>query len=455
MGSMPPPQPIAERVAVLLAQQPLAPRYWIAYSGGLDSTVLVHICHGLSRTGVSLNFAVVHVHHGLHPAADRWATHAQDFCRTLQFPLTVRLVDARPARGESPEAAARRARYSVLQELMCADEALLTAQHQEDQAETLLLQLLRGAGLAGLAAMPAWTAFGPGFLCRPLLDVSRSSVRDYAIRHRLQWIDDSGNFDRRFDRNYLRHEVLPQMQSRWPSLAKTVARSARHCAEASALLDELGEELLQRVRHRERNTLRVDALSCLSSARQRLVLRLWFRNSGLQAVPSRLIERILVEVIPARRDRNPAVGWCDASIRRHREELYLLPHLPPFDRQKIISWVDGDTLLLPDGNGLLTARLQAGMGIAPHLWTGGCIEIRYRQGGETLSLLPRKGTRTLKKLLQESHLPPWIRERIPLIYINGRLAAIAGRWVAGPFAGNPDVTNIRIGWQLPNLSVYV
>ncbi len=301
--------------------------------------------------------------------------------------------------------------------------------------------------------MPAWTAFGPGFLCRPLLAVPRSRLLDYAIRHKLRWVDDPGNGDRRFDRNYLRHEILPRLQRRWPSLATTIARTACHCAEADTLLNELGAELLARVGHPERMTLRVKPLAALSVARQRLVLRTWIRNCGLRPPPSGLIERALQQMVAARRDRHPEVAWRDASIRRHRGELYLINPLPRFDPARTVAWTGGDAMGLPDDNGRLTARLESGPGIAPPIWGHSRIEVRYRRGGETLTLPRRQGTRTLKKLLQDSDIPPWARERLPLIYLDGRLAAVADRYVAAPFAGDPTGVNVRLHWTQPVFTV--
>ena len=442
----------ANHLADVLAHHPRAPRYWIAFSGGLDSTVLAHLCRALAERDASFDFAAAHIHHGLHPAADAWVRHVHESAHALKLSLEVRHVDGRPKAGESPEAAARIARYTALTTLVNPGEVLLTAQHQDDQAESVLLQLFRGAGLAGLAAMPAWTSFGQGFLGRPLLDLPRSALEDYAVRNRLNWIDDPGNTDRRFDRNYLRHDILPRLRNRWPSLAETLSRSARHCAEADRLLTELGTELLARVRHPTRNTLQIEPLLALSPARQQLILRLWIRKVGLRPLPSVLIGRTLNEVAPARRDRNPEVTWHEGTIRRHRGELHLLRPRPPFDRRQSVVWARSDVLVLPNENGALTARLECGPGIAPQQWSNARIEVRYRRGGETLSLPRRQGTRTLKKLLQQSDLPPWLRERAPLIYINETLAAVADLCIAAPFAGDPGNANIRIDWQQPVFS---
>jgi tRNA(Ile)-lysidine synthase len=434
-------------LADALRRYPPSPRYWVAFSGGLDSTVLLHLCHTLQREPSRTTFAAAHIHHGLHGHAHQWATFCSETCLAWGIPLQIRYVDARHAAGDSPEEAARKARYAALSELIGPDETLLTAQHQDDQAETLLLQLFRGAGPAGLAGMPEWTGFGQGYLARPLLGFRRRDLHRYARNQRLQWIDDPSNEEVRFDRNYLRHEILPALEKRWPGFAGTLSRSAKHCAEADDLLRELGHQLLIESREPARNTLIIEALCRHSAARQRLILREWLRAGGYRQPSSAIIERVLRELLLAGAGRQPEVCWSAGQIKRFRGELYLLKRDAPFDGGRVTAWDGAAPLRLNPDNGTLSVHLLRGPGIDLQRWRQGPISVRYRQGGETLRLPNRAGTRALKKLLQEADVPPWERGRMPLIYIGHKLAAVADRWIDAAFSGDPAATNVRLNWE--------
>ncbi len=439
----------SQAIRQLLARYPPSPRYWIAYSGGLDSTVLLQLCGELSRASPALRFAAVHVHHGLQPEATAWAERCRAMCLALEMPFRLLRVDARPAPGQSPEEAARAARYAALRSCLSKGETLLTAQHRDDQAETLLLQLLRGAGLAGLAAMPEWTPFGPGFLLRPLLGFARSKLREFAETRRLEWIEDPSNRSLSHDRNFLRHEVMPLILERWPAAPETLSRTARHCAEAQDLLTERARELLDAALHPERGSLRIEPLLNWSEATRRLVLREWLRDRGFRMPPARVLERILSDGLAAGADRNPAIRWKEGQVRRYRNELYLLPPPLPFDPGRVMAW-DGKTVLkLPDGNGELAAEGVEGPGLDADAFRGGTISVRYRRGGETCRPAGRTGSHELKKLFQEAGVPPWVRERTPLIHIDGRLAAVGEWWVCEEFAGRPGGRNLRVRWRAP------
>jgi len=439
----------AETLAPILARQPPAARHWIAYSGGLDSQVLLHLCSELRTGHPEFGFTAVHVHHGLQAAADEWAKFCETSCRTLGMPFRLLRVDAIAKPGESPEEAARNARYDALRDLLSEGEAVLTAQHRDDQAETLLLQLLRGAGIAGLAAMPERAPLGPGFLLRPLLAFSRGELREYAQARGLNWVEDPSNRDLNYDRNFVRHEIIPLLEKRWPAARDALARTARHCAEAKDLLSSLAEDLLKSVIDPERNTLLLDRLKACSEPDRRLILREWLRSRGFRMPPARTIDRALTEALNAAPDRNPAIRWSEGEIRRYRGELFLMPAVPPFHPNGIVPWDGVATLHLPDGNGELSATPEKRMGISSAAWRSGNIAVRYREGGESLRLSGREGSRELKKLFQEAGIPPWIRERTPLIHIGDELAAVAGWWVSDAYAGNPNDCNIVVRWRAP------
>lgn len=433
-------------LARLLARHPPSPVYWIAYSGGLDSRVLLRLCAELRSQVSAFHFAAVHVHHGLQAAADGWAEQCRAVCEAEGIPFQLLRVDARPKPGQSKEEAARAARYQALRSILRPGDSLLTAQHRDDQAETLLLQLLRGAGLAGLAAMPERAEFTPGFLLRPLLGYSRRELREYAEFHRLAWAEDPSNRDLGYDRNFIRHRVMPLLTERWPAASETLSRSAGHCAEAHATLTALARDLFKSAENPERGTLLIDHLLACSDADRRLVLREWLRARGYRMPSAKVLDRVLNEALTAAPDRNPVIRWPEGEIRRYRNELYLLPPAAPFDAGAVMLWNGQGPLTLPDGNGQLTARRVDGPGLDEAIWRTGKITISYRRGGEILRPSGREGSHELKKLCQEAGVPPWERGRMPLIYIDGRLAAVGGGWIEQSFAGPAGGRNIAITW---------
>jgi len=418
---------------------------WVAYSGGMDSHVLLHALASL-RGKLQCAVGAIHINHGLHGEAGEWETHCRGVCAGLNVPYVSRQVDARPAAGESPEAAAREARYQALAAWLPGNHCLLTAQHQDDQAETLLLQLLRGAGVRGLAAMPARTVFGSGDLLRPLLQYTRSELKDYADGHQLQWIDDPSNADTSLDRNFLRHQVMPVLQQRWPSLAASLSRSAAHCAEASRLMELLGESDLAGIVEGQDRTIALERLSLLPAERQHNALRHWIR-SLCHAVPSAAVfSRIVNDVLPSRPDAEPCVRWGHYEVRRYRNRLYLLPQLPASDARQVREWEISSPLSLPEAGGVLSVLHKPGQGISAAALQTAAVRVRYRQGGESCRPAGRQHTHSLKKLFQEQGIPPWERPRIPLIYLDDKLAAVAGLWVCEPFQALAAEPGLEICW---------
>ncbi|MCP4042785.1 MAG: tRNA lysidine(34) synthetase TilS, partial [Gammaproteobacteria bacterium] len=255
-------------------------RYWVAYSGGLDSHVLLHLMASLRNRLEEGELRAVHVNHGLLPEALEWEVHCQQVCRELEIPCEILRVKAGPAGGEGPEAAARQARYTAIGKLMARDDVILTAHHQDDQAETLLLHLVRGSGPHGLAAMPSVRRFLPGWLGRPLLGYPRAALRLYGESHLLDWIDDPSNREDRYERNFLRNEILPAMKIRRPDLIGVLSRVASHQAEAICLMDELAKIDHAAVLGPAKDRLRVSGLRLLSPERRRNVIRYWIRGLG-------------------------------------------------------------------------------------------------------------------------------------------------------------------------------
>ncbi|HQU15127.1 MAG: tRNA lysidine(34) synthetase TilS [Chromatiales bacterium 21-64-14] len=429
-----------------LAGFPPARGHWVAYSGGLDSLVLLHALATGPARGAVAGLRAVHVNHGLQPDAAAWEMHGRAVCAALGVPFRALSVDGRPRPGESPEAAARRARYGALITLVEPGDLLLTAHHQDDQAETVLLQLLRGAGPAGLAGMAACAPFGAGWLARPLLGFRRESLHRYALAHGLSWVEDGSNRDLRLDRNFLRHEILPALRQRWPSCSRTLSRAASHAAEAATVLEYCGDQDLASVAEPGDKVLRVSRLRALAPARRRNALRAWFRTLGLPAPSTAHLERCLTEALDAGPDRNPRVHWPGAEVRRYRDRLYAMAPLPVFSAACRQDW-DLDTAVeLPGALGTLRAVPCTGGGLRLADCHGQAATVGFRAGGEGCRPAPGAPTRALKKLFQERGVPPWARSRIPLVYLDGVLAAVADWWVCAPFQADAGEAGRAVSW---------
>ena len=407
-----------------LQDLPRPPCYRIAFSGGLDSTCLLHALASL-RERLDIPLEALHLDHGLHTDSGRWAAHCREVCEGFGIALRVRVLEVRPIPGMSLEALARQARLTAYQAQLGKDELLLTAQHQDDQAETLLLQLLRGSGLAGLAAMPQLTALPPGWLARPLLTVTRAQLHAYARCHQLTWLEDPSNSDTHFDRNYLRHRVFPLLTQRWPACAATLARSAGHCAEAMELLEQLTTSQLERVRGNRPGTLSVAALSALEPALCRALLRRWIREQGRQVPDSRRLDRIRREVLCAAPDRSPRVDWADIEVRRYRNELFLLGSLPPPPAGPI-AWPQGTSCRLPVGLGSLHLHPTRAAGLDPVRWNRSVATVRFGATGERCRAADTAHRTRLKDLYRRHAVPNWLRPYVPLVYLDGELIAVAG-----------------------------
>ncbi len=394
-----------------------SPKWWVAFSGGLDSSVLLHALARLAGGQALPPIAAIHVHHGLQVAADDWSAHCRAVCERLGVPLQV--VRVRVAAGASLERAAREARYAAFADCLGEGELLLTAQHRDDQAETLLFRLLRGAGVRGLAAMPAERALARGRLLRPLLDVSRAELELYARQHGLDWIEDPSNQSLEHARNYLRQRVMPTLQQRWPQATANMARTAAHMAEAQALLDELAVQDLATAQGPSRfdwlplPSLALPPLRALTPARQRNALRHWLAD--LTLAPDGDHWAGWDALRDARPDATPRWRLAGGELQRGGERIWWLPAgwLEPAGGP--VDWPQPGVVLELPGNG--TLRLD---GAPP----SGRLQVRYRQGGEVLAV-PGRGRRDLKRLLNEAGLPGFVRARLPLLYRDGELIAVA------------------------------
>jgi len=326
-------------------------------------------------------------------------------------------------------------------------DILLTAHHQEDQAETLLLQLLRGAGPAGLSAMPRVAEFGCGFMARPLLDASLPEIQGYAQQTQLCWIEDPSNQSLQFDRNYLRNQVIPMLRARWPGLSKTLSRSARYCAESQELVDSMAAADLEALSDQDDHTLALSGLSRLSPSRARAVLRIWIRRECFPVPGSVRLERLLREMVTAGRDRNPVVHWPGAEVRRYRDRLYIMHTLAPLADNYSQFWDGTSTLQLPAGIGRLETYRGTG-GLSLSHWRTGRIEIRFgARHQDVVRIAGRSHSTSFKNLFQQFSVPVWNRSRIPLVYLDDNLAAVANLCICDPFAAAASERGVHIHWQ--------
>jgi tRNA(Ile)-lysidine synthase len=291
---------------------------WIAYSGGLDSSVLLHILMQL-RQEKHFALKAVHIHHGLHPKANEWQHHCEVVCREGNIELCVHTIDLSDSH-ENIEARARECRYAYFSSLLEKEDVLCTAHHQDDQAETFLLQLMRGAGPKGLSAMPVETILGEGKLIRPLLNMSRDELLVYAQQNNISWVEDDSNKNTRFSRNFMRQEVLPLLKSRWPSVAATISRSAKHCAETQELLEAFIAPLFHECLL-ENKALSLIALKKLTPIQQKHIFRHWLFYGGFSSPNELKLQNCLRVFLTARRDRHPMVTWGNVVVRRYRDEL--------------------------------------------------------------------------------------------------------------------------------------
>lgn len=436
-----------------LQQQAHFGRYLVAFSGGLDSHVLLYALSQLAQEQAQLiQLRALHIDHGLQSASKHWAQHCHKVCQTLEIPYKCVALDLAQRVSNNLEAQARKARYQVFAEQLKPQEYLLTAHHQDDQAETVLLHLLRGSGTQGLAAMPQQRPFAQGYLCRPLLAFSRQALADYATQQQLDYLHDPSNDDTHFDRNFLRHEIIPRLQTHWSGVKTNLARVARLQAEAYEIVAHQAQHDLQDCHLRAENsilyrgakitsdrvntTLSISRLKRLSFARQKNLLYDWIKQANLALPTEKKIQTILTDVLAARVDALPCVDWHNTEVRRYQDALYLLSK--PTDTKKTQTpqeyiWdlrfvldIQSERYhwrLQPEGLG---EYLQGIIQAQTQQLVDSQVVVRFRQGGEVIKPKGQKQTRPLKKVLHEAQIPPWERPHIPLVYYQGHLILVWG-----------------------------
>jgi tRNA(Ile)-lysidine synthase len=434
------PESVERELGRLIPGWPDA-RLCVALSGGVDSAALLQACHRIRARQPAVSLRAIHVAHGLQPAAADWPAICAALCARRDVPFETIDLQLVPPPGASVEAAARDARYAALQSRLAPGEALLTAHHQDDQLETVLLQLFRGAGLAGLAAMPASAPLGHGLLLRPLLGVTRAEIDAYARAAGLGRIEDPTNLSPRFDRGLLRRDVIPVLRARWPSVARTVSRTARHAATAQELLDDLAA--IDAADGIEVDRLLVARCLALPRDRQANLLRWWLQSCGLGMPSEARLNSILDDLLPARAGAEPVVTWPTGEVRRHRGWLHAMRPLEPVVRKAWILAVE--KTLEAEGVGSIALVAGTGCGFSALRYPGP-FELRVREGGERLLPAGQRVEKSVTRLLREAGTEPWLRDRIPLIYSQGSLLAVGEEWIAAGAVAAAGEPGLAVRW---------
>jgi tRNA(Ile)-lysidine synthase len=427
----------------------------VALSGGPDSAALLRATVALGKNFRGLPLRAVHIDHGLQPAAADFRAACEKLCAQLRIPLRIVAIEVPHAPGASLEAAARESRYTALSLEMQPLECLLTAHHRQDQAETLLLQALRGAGVKGMSAMPECRPFGPGWHVRPLLGVAHGDLKQFGEHERSASVDPAGdpsidpsidpmNQDLRFDRVYLRTALWPLIEKRWPGAATALTRAARHMAEAQRLLEMAAGADVARLR--DGDALSIPGLRALSPLQRVNAVRLWVSQQGLEAPSTARLIEALRQVFDAEADHQPAIVWGGHALRRYRQRLFVTRADPPrVPDARAWAAAAGSSLELGPALGNLTWVAQRG-GIAAERLPAGVV-VRRRDGGETLKPAPSARTQTVQHLYQALGVLPWMRDALPLVFAGDELIAIADLWLDARWCVAADAPGLGIVWN--------
>ncbi|MGY0559196.1 tRNA lysidine(34) synthetase TilS [Luteimonas sp. A277] len=428
----------------MLSPPPVAGPVLVGYSGGMDSTVLLHLLAADSATRAR-GLRAIHVHHGLQAQADDWADHCRATCAALDLPLTIARVTVDRNSGQGLEAAARQVRYQAFEAALGKGGILALAHHRDDQAETFLLRALRGSGVEGLRAMPAWRRIGRGWLWRPLLEHPQAQLLDYARAHRLHWADDPSNAAGDHDRNHLRLHVLPLLRQRWPHAAAALARSATLAGEAASLLAGEDQAGLSEVSTADPQVIGADALLRHPRERRARILRAWLALLDLPPLPAQGVAHLESDLLSARADATPAFAWSGARIRRWRNLLHASAEDSALPSNYRVGWDGLEPLHLPTGDLLRLERIASASDPGEEVWQ---MQVHARQGGERIVLPGRTHSHALKHVLQELDIAPWVRERLPLLSAkDGSLLAAADVALSSSFKQQLGHAGLRLTWQ--------
>ena len=434
----------SETIAGFAARYPAGTRFVVAFSGGADSLALLHAFAAARARGHAPNLHAIHVDHHLHPDSTRWARHCVEICRRLSVELTV--LDAYVKKGDAvraDESTARAVRYRAFERALASGDVLCTAHSEDDHVETVLLNLLRGAGPRGLAGIPHERRLGEGIVARPVRGVARAALRAYARETGLPVIQDPANEDERFARVLLRRSVIPVLEARWPGMRGTIARAAELGRESAELLDALAAIDLDAAGGIGGDTLGAATVAALGPSRRRNAIAGWLRAHGIASPGSRRLEQIARDVIGAKADAMPCVSLGDIEVRRFRGHLHLVPRERPPCAPASRRWRIPEPLTFDHGD--LACERCSGGGLDDGMKD---LDVLVRFRGEDAAWMRPMGVRghALKKRFQSLDIPPWERGRIPLVYAGGILAAVGSAWIDPRFAAAPGAPGWRVVW---------
>lgn len=420
----------------------LAPprRLFVAFSGGRDSSALLHAL-AAQRERLPCSLVAVHVDHQLQAGSAAWAAHCAQQADAHKLPFMALTLPEAPEPGESVEAWAREARYRAFADMLEADDLLLTAHHQDDQAESFLLAALRGSGPAGLRGISPRRRLGAGWLLRPMLELPAVDIEAFAREQDLAWIDDPMNTDAARARSFLRAEILPRLRGYWPAAGAVLARASQWQGETQAALEACAEQSLQALVTPE-GALPVAGLQALALPLRSVVLRHWIRARGFVPPDARRLGEILNVMLSAAPDRVPEVTWGGVCLRRWQQALHLAP--PAAVARFALRWNPVQALFLPGGK--LSARSVTGEGLRQSLCSDG-LTVRSREGGERCRLPGRGHHTTVKHVLQALRVPPWRRPALPFVYAGDRLVAVGDLFVCAEALAGPDEAGWLLEWQ--------
>lgn len=420
----------------------------VALSGGLDSVVLLNALAQLRHQRSHWKIRAVHVNHQLQPASSLWADQCAKWCEQLHVDfkaLSVKVVDTQT---QGVEAGARHARYSALQNEISPNEILLTAHHADDQLETVLIALMRGAGLDGLSAMPSIICFGHAWHARPLLGFTRDSLQAWAQSCALSYVEDPSNSHTQFDRNYLRHEIITRLKFRWPAAAITGARAAHHLSDVQLLMDEyVAQDYSQACVD---NSLSIEFLCQWQPSRRRAVIRYWLQQNDILMPSTQTMHALDHDMLNSATDRVPCTKWGGCAVHRFKGRMYLERDYRLEQLDEVLQWDRTQVLSLPHQLGRLRLTESTGTADKVLMLDAGKLPsqlvVRFRQGGERIQLPSEDFHRELKTLMQAKSVFPWWRGRVPLIYSGDHLIAVAGLWVSAEYVATGIQPALQLQW---------